>query len=102
VRVVLCTCPPEPADALATTLVEERLVACVNLIPGIRSIYRWEGEVTRDDEVLLIIKTRADLVERLRQRIVELHPYEIPEVVSIDVDAVHPPYLAWLREATRS
>ena len=101
-RVVLCTCPPDHAESLASILVENGLVACVNIIPGVRSIYRWEGEVHRDDEVLLVIKTRAELVERLRERIAALHPYEVPEIVSLDVDSVHPPYLAWLRDVTVS
>ena len=94
---VLVTAPdPDTAASLARALVEERLAACGNLIPGVRSIYRWQGEVCDESEVLLILKTRQDAVEALRARVVALHPYECPEVVALSPTAVHPPYLAWV------
>jgi periplasmic divalent cation tolerance protein len=94
---VLVTAPdPDTAARLARTLVEERLAACGNLVPGVRSIYRWNDQVCDEAEVLLILKTRQASVESLRARIVELHPYACPEVVALSPEAVHPPYLAWV------
>jgi periplasmic divalent cation tolerance protein len=97
VRLVLVTCPqPELAARLARTLVEEGLAACGNLVPGLRSIYRWEGETVDEPEVLLLLKTTAARFEALRERVVALHPYQVPEVISLVVDAGHAPYLAWV------
>ena len=95
--VVLVTAPDmDTAARLARALVEERLAACGNLVPGVRSIYRWQGAVQDDAEVLLVLKTPQHAVERLRARVVALHPYECPEVVVLPVASVHPPYLAWV------
>ena len=88
------------AERLARALVEEGLAACVNIVPGVRSIYRWQGKICDDAEVLCLVKTRPALFERARQRIVELHPYDVPEVLAFAVDDGSPPYLAWLREST--
>lgn len=100
--VVLCTCPDAAsAERIARRLVSERLAACVNRIPGVRSVYRWQGEVRDDVEELLVIKTERARLETLTARIVGLHPYELPEVIALDVVAGHVPYLAWLeREST--
>jgi len=102
VRVVLCTCPAEVARDLARPLVEERLVACVNIVPGLTSIYRWEGKVCEDGESLLVMKTRAALMEQLSARIVELHPYDVPEVIALPLSPGegNPAYLDWLLEQT--
>jgi periplasmic divalent cation tolerance protein len=89
------------AERIATALVERGLAACVNIVPGVTSVYRWKGVVERDLELLLVIKTRADRFEALREALVSLHPYEVPELIAMPVDAGHPPYLAWLDEATR-
>ena len=89
----------EQAAALARALVEERLAACVNLIPTVRSIYRWRGAVCDEPEVLCVIKTRADRIAPLRARLVALHPYQTPELVVLDVTAGHGPYLAWIDES---
>jgi periplasmic divalent cation tolerance protein len=95
--VVLVTAPDEAkASQLARTLVEERLAACVNCLP-LRSVYRWEGAVQEDAEVLLLIKTLASGFERLRSRVLSLHPYQCPEVVLLPIERGHPPYLEWLR-----
>ncbi len=100
--VVLVTAPSEDkAVEIARTLVEERLAACGNIVHGVRSIYRWEGKVSDDTESLLILKSSAALFEALRARVVELHPYECPEVVQLSIDAAHEPYLAWLRDSVR-
>ena len=99
--VAFCTCPDEAvAERIAAALVEEHLAACVNRIPGIISTYRWQEEVHRDNEVLLLIKTRRARFEALRQRIVELHPYELPEVIAVDIALAHGPYLDWIARET--
>ena len=89
----------EDAERIARTLVERRLAACVNLVPGLVSIYRWKGAVERDEERLLIIKTRAERLEALRAALLELHPYELPELIALPIEGGHPPYLAWLDES---
>lgn len=89
------------AEGLARALVEERLVACVNVIPGARSFYRWNGSVTVDDEWLLIAKTRAGLVERVCARVLELHPHEVPCVLSLPVAGGHRNYRAWVLAETQ-
>jgi periplasmic divalent cation tolerance protein len=97
VRVVLVTAPcGDPAAALARRLVEEGLAACVNRVPGVRSVYRWQGEVCDDGEDLLVIKTAADRVEDLVARVRELHGYEVPEVLVLAVEAGSAPYLEWV------
>ena len=103
VRVVLVTAPdPEQGAALARRLVEERLAACVNVVPGVRSIYRWEGEVQEDSEVLLVIKTREDRSEALAARVKEIHPYDLPEVVVLPVVGGSEGYLDWVRQESAS
>jgi periplasmic divalent cation tolerance protein len=88
------------AAALARSLVDEGLAACVNIVPGVKSIYRWQGRLQEDDEVLCLIKTRAAVFERTRARILELHPYEVPEILAFAVDDGSPAYLEWLRQST--
>jgi len=90
----------ERATSLARALVDEGLAACVNVVPGVRSIYRWEGKVEEADEVLCLIKTRAEIFDRLRRRVAELHPYDVPEILSFAVDEGSPAYLDWVRAAT--
>lgn len=95
---VLTTAPSvEVAERIGETLVQERLAACANLVPGVRSIFRWKGAVSRESEVLVVIKTTHEALDPLRRRIVELHPYEVPEVIALDVRAGHAPYLDWVR-----
>jgi periplasmic divalent cation tolerance protein len=97
----LSTCSDaDTAARIARTLVEERLAACVNRLPGVHSTYRWQGKVVDDVEVLLIIKTTDERFEALRDRLVELHPYEVPELVAIEVNGGHPAYLDWIAAAT--
>lgn len=99
VQVVLVTAPDaEVGTRLARAVVEERLAACVNLVPGVRSIYRWAGAIQEDGEVLLVIKTREDRVAALSRRVHELHPYELPELIAVGVLGGSERYLAWLRE----
>jgi periplasmic divalent cation tolerance protein len=100
VRTVLVTAPDaRSAESMARALVEERLAACVNVIPGLVSVYRWEGEVQRDQEALMILKTTEPRAAALRERVVQLHPYEVPEVLVLNVVDGHATYLRWVAEA---
>ena len=102
IRIVLSTIDdPEAAAELATQIVEEGLAACVNIIPNITSIYKWKGVLEKSQECLMVIKTTADLVADLIERTQQLHPYDVPEVISIDVREGHPAYLQWVQEQTR-
>lgn len=95
--VVLMTVPDgETGQRIARALVEERLIACANLLPRMTSIYRWEGEVRVDTEHLVVMKTRGTLLERLFARAAELHPYEVPELIAVPVSAGSRPYRAWV------
>ncbi len=97
VIVVFSTFPSEDKAAdIARTLVSEGLCACVNLVPPVRSIYRWQGQLCDERETLAIIKTTRERFDALRERLVALHPYEVPEVIAIPVEAGHPPYLDWV------
>jgi periplasmic divalent cation tolerance protein len=98
-----CTCPDaEVAQRIADALVEERLAACVSVLPGLRSVYRWQGAIQREDEVLLLVKTTRDQVEPLTARVASLHPYELPELVSVEVAGGLAAYLQWVEEQTRT
>ena len=99
--VVFVTAPAEEAPQLAKTLVEESLVACVNIVPGLRSIYWWQGKVEDEPEVLCIMKTRSNLFESLRDRVRELHSYEVEEIIALPIVEGNPPYLDWIRENTQ-
>lgn len=90
------------ARQIARRLVDERLAACVNIIPNLTSIYKWKGEVETEAECLMIIKTGNDRLERLRERLVELHPYDVPEFVAFPVESGHQPYLDWVMEKPQS
>ncbi len=97
--VVLVTASgPEEAESIATTLVEEHLAACVNVIPACRSIYRWEGKLQRDDEALMVIKSRRDRFQDLEKRVSELHSYDVPEVIALDMVAASGGYLKFLTD----
>jgi periplasmic divalent cation tolerance protein len=88
------------AETLAKDLVASRLVACTNIIEGIRSLFHWQGRVQEEKEVLLIMKSRGDLFARIEKRVRTLHSYEVPEVISVPIRQGSAPYLAWLREET--
>ncbi len=99
---VLVTAPSaEKAAELARALVQERLAACGNVVPGLRSIYRWEGRVQDDAEALLLLKTTRARFEALRERVLALHPYQVPEVLAVPVAAANGAYLAWIAAETR-
>ena len=90
----------DTARSIGRTLVEERLAACVNVVGGVLSIYSWKGALHEDDEVLCLIKTSPDRFDRLRARVVELHPYDLPEVMAFAVDDGSRAYLDWVRAST--
>jgi periplasmic divalent cation tolerance protein len=100
VSIVLTTLGADAdATAMARTLVEERLAACVNILPAITSVYRWQGQVEQSGEQQLLIKTTADAIERLEARLKQLHPYEVPEFLVIQADSGSTAYAAWVRES---
>jgi periplasmic divalent cation tolerance protein len=99
--VVLCTCPDEAtATGIATALLAEELAACVNCVPGIRSMYRWEGQIRDDAEVLLVIKTTGARYGALETLVRARHPYELPEIIALPVVAGARDYLNWIGQAT--
>lgn len=97
--VVLVTAPADVAEDLAGALVASRLAACVNILPGVTSIYRWEGAVQRDTEALLVVKTVARHFDALAGLVSRLHPYETPEVIALPVTAGSRAYLGWLEQS---
>ncbi len=100
-RLMFCACPDrETALGLARTLVEERLAACVNLIADVTSVYRWEGEIQEDGEVLLLIKTTGERVAALTERLRELHPYEVAEIIAVPISEGLTDYLSWITTCT--
>jgi periplasmic divalent cation tolerance protein len=100
IRVVLVTLPgADAARAMARILVDEGLAACGSVVPGLTSIYRWEGEIREDAEALLLLKTDEATLPALIRRVPELHTYEVPEVLALPVTEGHAPYLDWVREA---
>lgn len=99
----LTACPDtDSAVRIADALVEERLAACVNVIPGLRSVYHWQGEVERADEVLLLIKTTRAAFPALQQRLQALHPYELPELIAVEPADGLPAYLEWVAGTVRT
>lgn len=100
VVVVLITGPDEATlEALAARLVDERLTACVNVIPRVRSVYRWDGDVHHDDEALAVLKTTRLAVGPLRDRVHELHPYDLPEFLVLPLEAGSDTYLRWVESS---
>ncbi|HAU4930797.1 divalent-cation tolerance protein CutA [Aeromonas hydrophila] len=98
---VLCTCPDEAsADLICAQLLNQRLAACINQLPGLTSVYRWQGKIERATEIQLIIKSHAALFEPLRQCILAHHPYEVPEILALPTSQGHQPYLDWIKQET--
>ena len=101
-RIVLTTAgSPQEAEKIARALVEGRLAACVNIVPQIQSVYRWKDKIEQETEWLLIIKTKGNVFESVADAIKELHSYELPECVMLEVDSGSERYLNWMRENTR-
>ena len=94
-----CSCPDAAsAQVVATALVDERLAACVSHLPGMSATFRWQGTVTTDSEELLLIKTTAGRFDALKARLLQLHPYELPELIAVPVEFGHTAYLDWVRQ----
>lgn len=104
VDVVLVNAPPEKAEEIARAVVERRLAACVNVVPRVRSIYRWEGKIEEADESTLVMKTRRSLVPELTAAVKSLHPYDVPEIIALPVasDRGNAEYLRWVVGETRT
>lgn len=101
---VLCNAPPDDALRIARVVVERQLAACVNVVPGVTSVYRWEGAMHEDRESTLLIKTRASVLDALTAAIREVHPYAVPEVIAVAIEpgVGNPAYLTWVRDETRA
>jgi periplasmic divalent cation tolerance protein len=101
-RLVLCNCPTGQGRAIARTVIESRWAACVNVIPAVRSIYRWDGEVVEEEEETLLIKVAASQVLRLKEELLALHPYDTPEFVVLHTDAesTSEAYAKWVRASS--
>jgi periplasmic divalent cation tolerance protein len=100
--IVFSTCESkEQAETIAQAVVSEKLAACVNVLPGIRSCYVWERKLTWSDEVLLLIKTTRGRFDQLQDRIKAMHSYSVPEIVAVDIDDAFNKYIAWIDESVR-
>jgi periplasmic divalent cation tolerance protein len=100
--IVYITAPTmEDGRKIAQTLVSQKLAACVNILPGITSIYTWQGEICEEGELLLVVKTRADLFDALAAAVIKEHPYDVPEVVAVPLTGGSTSYLDWIDEVTR-
>lgn len=98
-QMILCTCPNEDvARYIATGLVKEKLAACVNMIAGVTSVYMWQNEINQDREVQLLIKSQAHLFDDLVQYIEQKHPYDVPEVIAVNIQQGNNAYLNWINE----
>jgi len=96
-QILLCTCPDaETGAAIARTLVDEGLAACVNVVPAVTSVYRWQGSTQTAEECLLLVKGASARYAQIENRIIALHPYELPEIIAVPVTQGLPRYLAWL------
>ena len=100
VLTITTTASEEDAAAIGTTLVEERLAACATIVPQIRSIYRWKERICDETEAMLLIKTRTELFEAVRQRVKSLHRYEVPEITGIEISRSDSTYLDWIKDST--
>jgi len=101
---IVFTTLPDAATAasVARVLVEEHLAACVSRVPAVASTYVWDGAVHEETELLLLIKTTRERFEALRERLLAVHPYELPEIIAVEAAAGHAPYLAWIADSTRA
>ncbi len=102
IRLLFVTIPPPAADDFVQTLCRERLIACGNIVSGVRSHYWWEDRLCSDDESIVFMETAADRVDQAMARITEIHPYDCPKIVVLDPDRVNDPYTAWVLAETRT
>ena len=99
--IILCnTNSIDSAETIATFLVKEKLAACVNIVPKIKSIYTWQNKIEKEDEVLMLIKTKQSLFNQVKEKIILLHPYEVPEIISINIQDGAKDYLNWISNNT--
>ncbi len=98
--IYITTKDEDEARKIGRTLVDEKLAACVNILP-IKSIYRWEGEIQEEGEAAMLVKTKAELADKVIERVKELHSYEVPCIVSFSIDKGNPDYLKWIEESTK-
>lgn len=102
-QIILCNCPdPATAQTIASALIEARHAACVNLLPGVTSIYHWQGQVETATETMLLIKAPPTLFDAISQTICGLHPYTVPEIIAVPVSQGFLPYLKWVNEECSS
>jgi len=102
VCLIFTTCLNEKiAKRISEELLKKKLVACVNIIPKIKSMYRWKGKIEKSDEILLLIKTEENLFNSVKKEIVQIHPYEIPEVICVKVDKGYEKYLDWMKKVVK-
>ena len=100
--IVLCTCPDnDSANQIARHLVQEKLAACVNILPGLTSVYHWQGKVESSTEVQLIVKTEAVKFDTLSEQINQLHPYDVPEIIALNIQQGDSNYLNWISESLK-
>lgn len=91
----------ENAKLIANTLIKDKLAACVNIVPQIKSIYYWNNEITEDDEYMMLIKTKNELFSEVKEKIMQLHPYEVPEIISVNISEGSDNYLRWINNCTK-
>ena len=96
ILLVQVSCPPDKADSISLDLLESGLASCINVVPLIKSFYRWHGKVQQDNESLMLIKCPADSYRLLEKRILDIHPYELPEIIIVSVSGGLPDYLDWV------
>ncbi len=100
-RVVLITAPVDKGEEIARYLVENKLAACVNMVRKVKSIYWWQGKIEEDEETLLIVKTSSDRMSQLISEVRKIHPYTVPEIISLKIEEGNPDYLKWIGESLR-
>jgi periplasmic divalent cation tolerance protein len=103
ILITLCTCPnQESAEEIASSLVEQGVAACINIIPKLTSIYKWQGKLEKDSEALMLIKTDQSRYQDLEQALTTLHPYELPEIIAVPVEQGLTGYLNWVTQCTKN
>ncbi|KGJ87849.1 divalent-cation tolerance protein CutA [Thalassotalea sp. ND16A] len=102
-QIVLCNCPDESvAKMIAEKLITDQLAACVNILPKMTSVYRWQGKVACDEEVMLMIKSKQQLFSQLEQAIIKLHPYEVVEIIALNIQQGNELYLNWITDSVKN
>ena len=99
-KLIITTCEEDKAEEIAGYLLKEKLVACVNIVGPVKSKYWWEGKIEAGNECMLFIKTGDELVPLVRRKLKEIHPYQVPEIISLEVGEVNSEYLAWVEKVT--